>query len=179
MSLDIKQFGNDFIQALQARTGEPVVTDQDMLEAQYALTSCWELVKYHGLSTWTLESMPSIAQQVLVEAAARLYMNLSGFVSERADTVSFERLEQYAGGASLTEQEISRLEDVAGKAAHKGRLISSPLVNTDAPAFRSDRGPVKFVKPLGPYYSEHQIPIAYMPGFEAGLAPYDYPYGGW
>lgn len=181
------EFGRKFTDALSARTGEPIVTDQDVAESQYALNAVWELVKYHGLSTWTTEDMPGIAFQVLVEASARLFMNLGGFVSERADGTQLERADEFAAGASLTPEEVKRLEDVAGKNAGKGALRTLGLVKTDAPVhrqhmrFRLGWGqlptPRLFDGSPSPYAGV-QTPVPYMPGDEEWLIPYNRPVRG-
>lgn len=176
-------FDAKFTNALAARTGEPIVTDQDVTEAQYSLSAVFELVRYHGLSTWTVDDMPGVAYQVLVEAAARLFMNLGGFVSERADGTQLERADEFAAGASLTDAEIARLEDAAGKNLGKGALRSVGLRNSDLPVHRSEHPGWGhgWVQPVGPYFSVNQPPIPYMPGDEnTNLVPWSRPFpGGW
>lgn len=172
--IDPKDFPQPYLVQLAARAGEPIVTDQDEAEARQALASTFVLVQHHGSPVWTVDNMPAIAHQVLIEASARLYMNLGGFVSERADAASLERDKAFAQGAYLTPAEIERLEEVSGKNRMRGAIRSVPVVNPNMPIPRSRDG---FAGPWVQHDSTVPIgypyPIPYVPGDECrGLVPY-------
>lgn len=171
--LDPDVFEQSHLDLLAARSGEPIVTDQDEAEARYALASVWELVKDAGSPKWGLDTAPGVALQVLVEAAARLWMNLGGFTSERADAVTLARLEDFARGAELTSREVERLERAAGKDQFRGALRSAPVVNPLVPVARSaGRRDPNWVEPYAPWFAPNQVAWPYLPGDErANLAP--------
>lgn len=163
MRIDPNIFREEHIRDLAARSGEPILDEQANNEARAALSSVLELVKFHGSESWDIDKMPGIAYQVLIEASARLYMNLGGFVQERADAVSLTRLDDYARGASLTADEISRLERVAGRDAGRGTLRSIP-VSRETPVMRSGLGGPVWFRPAGPHNSGNAPGIPAMPG---------------
>ncbi|MBF0807909.1 hypothetical protein E4U03_04660 [Rothia nasimurium] len=172
--VDPSIFPETYLQQLAARAGEPIVTDQDVAEARQALASVLVLVQYHGSPMWGIDNMPPVAHQVLIEASARLYMNLGGFVSERADAASLERDKAFAQGAYLTPAEIDRLEDAAGKKLMRGALRSVPISNPDMPIPRSrERFSGAWGQHDGSVPIGYPYPIPYAPGDEyRGLVPY-------
>lgn len=180
-----EQFSEKDLQALSYRAGEPLLTDEDTAQARQALESVFVLVQHYGSLAWTPAKMPPVARQVLIEAAARLFMNLGGFRSERADAVSLERAEEYAQGAELTDSERRRLEELTGKNLLKGALRSVATTNTAMPVSRSQwgAGAVGWVQETSPLIGR-PVPMPYAPGDEAegtGLGPYKprVPPGGW
>lgn len=167
-------FDRSFLEDLAARAGEPIITDQDEAEAIQALTSIWELVLFYGSPKWEPATAPGVARQVLIEASARLFMNLGGFIDERADAASLKRMEDFARGASLTDAEIARLERATGKDAQKTVLRSARVVNYDNPVMRSSaRRNAGWVQPYGELFASNQAPIPRLPGDElTNLGPY-------
>lgn len=168
------EFDGALLNELAARSGEPIVTDQDEVEARQALASVWELVLFYGSPKWEPDSCPGVARQVLIEASARLFMNLGGFIDERADAASLKRMEDFARGASLTDAEIARLERASGKDVSKGALKSARVVNYDQPVMRSSvRRNTGWVQPYGELFASNQAPIPRLPGDEfTNLGPY-------
>lgn len=165
--MDVTVFDQAHLDLLAARAGEPIVTDADETEARFALAATWELVVFYGSDDWSVDSCPGAATQVLIEAAARLWMNLGGFESERADAVTLGRSEMFARGAELSDQEKARLERAAGRDAGKGALRSVAVSNPVRPVSRSSfAGRCDWVQPYGPFYSGTQTPIPYMRGDE-------------
>lgn len=115
---------------LEARIGEPIETPADIALAEACLEEAWEWVRLHGNPEWGyLEpGTPGIARTTALAAASRCFQNPSGFVSERGDSVTFQRHDDFAQGAQLTQQEIAGLRR-AGRQG--GRVTSIPLVNPD------------------------------------------------
>lgn len=164
MTLDTAIFGEEHLRALSARSGEPILDEQSELEARYALASVLELVRFHGSESWNLHTLPGVASQVLIEAAARLYMNLGGFVQERADAVSLTRLEDYAQGAYLTDDEIARLRSVSGRDSGRGSL-RSVAVAREEPVMRSQvGGETAWWRPAAPWYATNSPAVPWLPG---------------
>lgn len=178
--IDPDSFTEQHLRQLAARAGEPIVDTQQTSEAKQALASIFALVKHHGSPLWTVENLPPIAHQILIEASARLYMNLGGFTAERADAASLERDKAFAQGAYLTPAEIDRLEDIAGKKLTRGAIRTVAVSNPDMPiprssgAFEQWWGQHDSTVPLSRPY-----PIPYAPGDEyRGLVPYRVREGG-
>lgn len=165
MTLDTSIFDQSYLDALAARSGEPLLDDWSVTEARYALASVFELVKFHGSTSWTVHTLPPVASQVLVEAAARLFMNLGGYSQERADAVSLTRLDEYAQGAYLTEDEIARLHRLSGRDIGRGTLRSVPVAR-HTPVARSEYGRdgELWFRPAAPWYSSSSPAIPYLPG---------------
>lgn len=164
MTLDTSIFGESYLEALAARSGEPLLDDWAEKEARYALASVFELVKFHGSASWTVDTLPPVASQVLVEAAARLFMNLGGYSQERADAVSLTRLDEYAQGAYLTDDEIARLHRLSGRDVGRGALRSVPVAR-HTPVTRSEYGGGGlWFRPAAPWYSSSSPAVPYLPG---------------
>lgn len=115
---------------LAARIGEPIESAADLSLAEEALDAAWEWVRVWGREEFSFldPTTPGIAKSIALSAAARCYQNPSGFVSERGDSVTFERYDDFAKGAELTRAEIAALKKVAGTG---GRVQSIALVNPD------------------------------------------------
>ena len=115
---------------LASRIGEPIESAADLSLAEEALDAAWEWVRVWGREEFSFldPTTPGIAKSIALSAAARCYQNPSGFVSERGDSVTFERYDDFAKGAELTRAEIAALKKVAGTG---GRVQSIALVNPD------------------------------------------------
>lgn len=123
---------------LASRIGEPIQSPADLSLAEEALDAAWEWVRLYGQLEWSFldGSTPGIAKTIALSAASRCYQNPSGFVTERGDSVTFTRHEDFAQGAELTRAEIIALQK-ASKTG--GRVVSLQTVNVDMFDARSKR----------------------------------------
>jgi hypothetical protein len=115
---------------LAARVGEPIQDAADLSLAEACLEDAWEWVRIHGALEWSFEdpSTPGIAKTVALSAASRGYQNPAGFVSERGDSVTFERNPDFAKTVEPSRAEIAALKR-ANKTA--GRVVSLQVTNPD------------------------------------------------
>lgn len=102
------------VERVAARVPDGIVTDDDVLLAKELLTQASEEVRAHG-RPWTSADVPPGIVAIVVEAAARGYMNPSGYVSEDSDAVGLKRARPYEGGAELTQGEIRRVKMIASR----------------------------------------------------------------
>lgn len=162
---DTSIFTQVHLDSFAALAGEPLVDEDDENSARVCLAIAWDLVTTVGSPRWTLENAPTGAISTMLRAATRGWMNLAGFVSERADGVQLEREKAFASGIELTKQEIERLEDLSGKGASRSALKSTPLagvnvLETRKNATRGRRGWGLDVMPYGYGMSPQQaLPI--------------------
>lgn len=180
MALDVAQFGEAHLQNLAALTGEPLVTEEDEAQARASLAVAWENVKEAGSSSWTLASAPSLALSILVQAAARAWMNLGGFTDERADAVTLARAPEFAAGAELTDEERGKLGRLTGRDLTVGTLKSVPvsaLTSHDrrygdeyAPFWERNIMVMPFTSAGRPWTAQTRHPIPYLPGDEVVAA---------
>jgi hypothetical protein len=125
-----------------ARLGEPIEEPDDIELAEAVLEEASNLVRFYAQQPlWTAETAPAVAVTITVAAAARAFLNPSGFDLERGDMVTFHRGDDYVTGAALTPQEITILKAL-GRA---GNVRSVGLHSCDKPVPRSttmaeDRG---------------------------------------
>lgn len=97
-----------------ARVPDGVVTDDELSLLQEMILQASEEVRAHG-RPWTSADVPAGVVAIVVEAAARGYMNPSGYVSEDSDAVGLKRSGSYQGGAELTDGEIRRVKMIASR----------------------------------------------------------------
>lgn len=127
---------------IAARIGEPISTADDVKLAAAVLNEASEQVRHYAQQPyWTAETAPPVAVTICVAAAARGFLNPSGFDMERGDMVTFNRSKDYVSGANLTAQEISIIKALG----RSGNVRSVSLHNCDRPIPRSrtmaeDRG---------------------------------------
>lgn len=127
---------------IAARIGEPITAPEEIQLAVAVLNEASEQIRHYAQQPyWTAESAPAVAVTIAVAAAARGFLNPSGFDSERGDMVTFNRQKDYATGASLTAQEITIVKALG----RTGNVRSIGLKSDDRPVPRSrtmaeDRG---------------------------------------
>ena len=127
---------------IAARIGEPISTAEDNALAMAVLDEASEQVRHYAQQPyWTAENAPAVAVTITVAAAARGFLNPSGFDMERGDMVTFNRSKEYVSGATLTAQEIT----IVRALGRTGNVRSVKLESTDRPVPRSrtcaeDRG---------------------------------------
>jgi len=125
-----------------ARIGEPITSSEDVQLAASVLNEASEQIRFYAQQPyWTAETAPPVAVAITVAAAARGFLNPSGFDMERGDMVTFNRNKDYVSGAALTAQEITIIRALG----RQGNVRSVGLTNSDRPAPRSrttaeDRG---------------------------------------
>lgn len=121
-----------------ARIGEPISTAEDVQLAASVLTEASEQVRFYAQQPyWTAENAPPVAVAIVVAAAARGFLNPSGFDMERGDMVTFNRNKDYVSGAALTAQEITIIKALG----RQGNVRSVSLHNCDRPVPRSHTNP--------------------------------------
>lgn len=148
------------VERVAARVGEPIETAEDIALANEMLEAASAWVRYYGRPWHSMDDAPSIAVAITVAAAARGYMNPSGFAKERSDAVNFERAGAYGAGVELTPDEIRVLKTLSGQ----GSIQSLPIHNPERFISRSDvarRGNALYV----PIDDGSQAPL---PLFEEG-----------
>lgn len=127
---------------IAARIGEPISDADDVQLAAAVLTEASEQIRHYAQQPfWTAATAPPVAVTICVAAAARGYLNPSGFDMERGDMVTFNRNKEYVSGANLTPQEITIIKALG----RTGNVRSVGLQNCDRPIPRSrceplDRG---------------------------------------
>jgi hypothetical protein len=125
-----------------ARIGEPITEAADVQLAVACLNEASEQIRHYAQQPyWTAESAPAVAVTIAVAAAARGFLNPSGFDSERGDMVTFNRTKEYVAGAALTAQEITIVKALG----RTGNVRSVGLKSDGRPVPRSrtmaeDRG---------------------------------------
>ena len=125
-----------------ARIGEPIDDPDDIELAEAVLAEASEQIRHYAQQPyWNAETAPAVAVTIAVAAAARGFLNPSGFDSERGDMVTFNRGKDYTSGASLTQQEIT----IVRALGRTGNVRAVGLKSNDRPVPRSrtmaeDRG---------------------------------------
>lgn len=123
---------------IAARIGEAITTAEDVQLAVSVLNEASEQIRHYAQQPyWTAETAPPVAVTIAVAAAARGFLNPSGFDMERGDMVTFNRNKDYVAGAMLTAQEITIIKALG----RTGNVRSAALVNCDRPVPRSSTQP--------------------------------------
>jgi len=127
---------------IAARIGEPITEAEDIQLALAVLAEASEQIRHYAQQPfWSAETAPPVAVTIAVAAAARGFLNPSGFDMERGDLITFNRSKDYVSGASLTAQEITIIKALG----RTGNVRSAGLASTTRPVPRStncaeDRG---------------------------------------
>ncbi|MDN6377682.1 MAG: hypothetical protein L0K10_01900 [Brevibacterium aurantiacum] len=101
------------IEEVAAKTGEEIVGDQEIALANAMIEAASAQVRVFGQAWPEKASAPHIAQVVTTAAAARGFLNPSGFSMERSDSVTLQRADMYAADVELTPYEKSMLRQAA------------------------------------------------------------------
>jgi hypothetical protein len=124
------------VDQVAARIGEPIVEPDDVDLAMAVLNEASEQIRHYAQQPyWTAETAPAVAVTIAVAAAARGFLNPSGFDMERGDLITFNRSKEYVSGASLTAQEITIIKALG----RTGNVRSAALASTTRPVPRSTR----------------------------------------
>jgi len=122
------------VDQVAARIGEPIADPDDVDLAMAVLNEASEQIRHYAQQPyWTAETAPPVAVTIAVAAAARGFLNPSGFDMERGDMVTFNRSKEYVSGANLTPQEITIIKALG----RTGNVRSVGLTSTTRPAPRS------------------------------------------
>lgn len=126
-----------------ARIGEPIESVDDVKLAESVLDEASEQIRFYSQQPgWAAATAPAVAVTICVAAAARGYLNPSGYDMERGDMVTFNRSKEYVSGANLTPSEITIIKALG----RTGNVRSIGMANRDRPAPRSTTDPCE---PLG------------------------------
>lgn len=123
------------VERLAARIGEPIVSEEENALAEEVLAEASALVRHYGRAWPDPATTPAVATAITVAAAARGYLNPSGFQMERSDMATFNRTDENAMGCALTRAEIAALKEYNVNSG----VVSIGLSNPDRPAPRSRR----------------------------------------
>ena len=87
---------------IAARIGEPITAPEDIQLAIAVLDEASEQIRHYAQQPfWSAETAPPVAVTIAVAAAARGFLNPSGFDMERGDLITFNRSKDYVSGAVI------------------------------------------------------------------------------
>lgn len=138
------------ISRLESRLPLRPETEQEVSLAEEMLSDASAEARLHGNQQWTVETVPSGVVNIILKAAARGYMNPSGFSDEAADGTRFSRDAAYSQGATFTQAEVRA---VRGFAKRSG-ITYAQATKPNAWRARSDVGSDGTIYvPFGPEYT--------------------------
>lgn len=156
------------VEEVAAKTGEEIIGEQDIALAESMIEAASAHVRMFGQAWPERATSPQIAQVITTAAAARGYLNPSGFSMERSDSVSLQRATMYASDTELTPYEKSMLRQAASGVA----TVSSMPITLGAERFiprsqGSRRGPFGYVRrrqeAAVPVDDGYETPIQFWP----------------
>lgn len=115
------------VEQLADRVGEEITETEDIALANVMLAAASAQARHHGFSGWTKVGLPEVVQFVVLEAAARGYLNPAGYSMERGDMLTLERGREYTSGVAFTPTEIVLVSGVG----QRGGIISVTLIRPD------------------------------------------------
>lgn len=135
------------VEEVAAKTGEEIASTQDIALANSMIEAASAQVRLFGQAWPQRATSPQIAQVITTAAAARGYLNPSGYSLERSDSVTLQRAEMYAADVELTPHEKAMLRQSAGGIA----TITSVPITLGQERFiprsqGSRRGPFGYVR---------------------------------
>ncbi|WP_029090108.1 hypothetical protein [Brevibacterium album] len=102
------------VDQVAARCGEPIELADEIALAESMIEAASAQVRHYGRLWPVASKAPAIARTIATSAAARGYMNPSGYTDERSDSVSLKRADMYAADVQLTPNEIRMLREASG-----------------------------------------------------------------
>lgn len=125
--IDPTQYGDLLasIDRLAGRVPDGIVTEDEQRLAYEMLADASEEVRAHGRQ-WTSSDVPAGVINIVLRAAARGYMNPSGYTEERGDSVTLRRDGAYSRGAELTPDEIRRVKIISSRSGFGHIQASKP-----------------------------------------------------
>lgn len=135
------------VEEVAAKSGEEIVDSQDIALAEAMIEAASAQVRLYGQAWPSRAASPHIAQVITTAAAARGFLNPSGFSMERSDSVTIQRADMYAADTELTPHEKAMLRQASSGTA----TVSSIPITLGQERFvpRSQgagRGPFGFVR---------------------------------
>lgn len=103
------------VDQLEDAVSEAITEEFDTRLATFCLQAVSNKVRFYGDNNWTDFNVPDHIQSLVLEVAARGYMNPSGYDLERGDMVTFGRDKQFAAGLKLTDQEVQMVRDSSSR----------------------------------------------------------------
>lgn len=127
MAIDPSEYGDLLasIDRLASRVPDGIVTEDEQRLAYECLSDASEEVRSHGRN-WTSSDVPAGVINIVLNAAARGFMNPSGYVRERADSAQLDRGDAYSKGSELTVSEIRRVKMIASRSGFGAIQASKP-----------------------------------------------------
>lgn len=135
------------VEEVAAKTGEEIIGMQDIALAEAMIEAASAQVRLYGQAWPDRATSPHIAQVIATAAAARGYLNPSGFSMERSDSISLQRADMYAADTELTPNEKAMLKQASSGVA----TVSSIGITLGQERFipksaRTGRSPFGFVR---------------------------------
>lgn len=134
------------VEEVAAKTGEEITSSQDVALAYAMIEAASAQVRLHGQAWPDRATAHPIAVVVATAAAARGYLNPSGFAMERSDSVTLQRADMYAADVELTPYERAMLKQAASGVA---TVSSAPITlgkERFVPRSRRGRRPFGFTR---------------------------------
>lgn len=101
------------VEEVAAKAGETIDDPQDRALAEAMIEAASAQVRLFGQAWPEAASAPHIARVITTAAAARGYLNPSGFSMERSDSVTIQRADAYAADVELTPNEKAMLRQAS------------------------------------------------------------------
>lgn len=101
------------VEEVAAKAGETIVDPQDKALAEAMIEAASAQVRLYGQAWPEAASAPHIARVITTAAAARGWLNPSGFSMERSDSVTIQRADMYAADVELTPNERAMLRQAS------------------------------------------------------------------
>lgn len=135
------------VEEVAAKTGEEIVGTQDIALAEAMIEAASAHVRLYGQAWPDRATSPHIAQVIATAAAARGYLNPSGFEMERSDSVTLQRASIYAADTELTPNEKAMLKQASSGVATVSSIGITLGKERFVPASaRTGRSPFGFVR---------------------------------
>lgn len=118
------------VEELTDRLGEEPTLPEEVAMARYFLRKASAEARHYGLPWPDPILCPDVVRVIVIEVAARGYMNPEGYSLERGDEVTFQREATHAAGSAFTDAEIRMVRQAAGKSGLASvRLVKSALLS--------------------------------------------------
>lgn len=101
------------VKQLSRLVGLPIEEMDEIAQAEEIIGVVSDIVRLVGDDWADPVLTPRIVRSIVLEVAARYYLNPEGFVMERGDQATFQRSEEYAAGGFLTPLQQKLIRGVA------------------------------------------------------------------
>lgn len=103
------------VEDLEDRIGADISSTEEEATARAFLAAASAWARHYGAAWADPVLAPAVVRAVVIEVAARGFMNPEGFQLERGDEVTFQREASHAAGAAFTAKEIEAIAQAAGR----------------------------------------------------------------